>query len=211
MMDDSMSVTAPAVRAAAADAAAPSDRSERMAELLDAARGGSVAALGQITTELTPMMWQVARAAGLASDDAEDVVQTVWERLLTHLADIRVPQALISWLVVTTKHEAWRMRSHGRRQRPADQEWLTTIPDQATGTEELLVIDEQRRALWRAVSRLSAQCQELLRIVAFVPRPDYQSVSAALGMPVGSIGPTRGRCLAKVRLLLADELEGRKT
>ena len=56
--------------------------------------------------------------------------------------------------------------------------------------------------------RLSAQCQELLRIVAFIPRPDYQSVSAALGMPVGSIGPTRGRCLEKIRALLADELDG---
>jgi RNA polymerase sigma factor (sigma-70 family) len=216
MMDDSMSVTASARGAGPSDgnatsgAAAPSDRNERMADLLDAARGGSVEALGQITTELTPMMWQVARAAGLGADDAADVVQTVWERLLTHLADIRVPQALTSWLVVTTKHEAWRMRSNGRRQRPTDQEWLTTIPDQAAGTEEQVVIDEQRRALWRAVSRLSAQCQELLRIVAFVPRPDYQSVSAALGMPVGSIGPTRGRCLAKARTLLADELEGRR-
>ena len=60
-----------------------------MADLLDAARGGSEDALGQITAELSPMLWQVARAAGLGADDAEDVVQTVWERLLSHLADIR--------------------------------------------------------------------------------------------------------------------------
>jgi hypothetical protein len=62
--------------------------------------------------------------------------------------------------------------------------------------------------LWRAVGKLSAPCQELLRIIAFVPRPDYQSVSAALGMPVGSIGPTRGRCLEKLRVLLADDRNG---
>ena len=203
-MDESTSVTAPP------DRVGRSERSARMAELLDAARGGSEDALGQITAELSPVLWHVARAAGLGADDAADVVQTAWERLLSHLADIRVPQALVSWLVVTTKHEAWRLRSSGRRQRPADQEWLTAIPDEAAGAEEQIVLDEQQRALWRAVGRLSAQCQELLRIVAFIPRPDYQSVSAALGMPVGSIGPTRGRCLEKVRVLLADELDGRR-
>ena len=200
-MDDSMSATAPPGR---------TDRTARMADLLDAARGGSEDALGQITAELSPVLWHVARAAGLGADDAEDVVQTVWERLLSHLADIRVPQALVSWLVVTTKHEAWRMRSYGRRQLPADQEWLTELPDHTVSTEQQIVLDEQQRALWRAVGKLSAQCQELLRIVAFVPRPDYQAVSAALGMPVGSIGPTRGRCLEKIRNLLADELDGRK-
>jgi RNA polymerase sigma factor (sigma-70 family) len=205
MMDDSMPLAAPPARSDRPD------RTARMADLLDAARGGSEDALGQITAELSPMLWHVARAAGLGADDAADVVQTVWERLLSHLADIRVPQALISWLVVTTKHEAWRIRATSRRQQPADQEWLTAIPDQATGTEEQIVLDEQQRALWRAVGRLSAQCQELLRIVAFVPRPDYQSVSAALGMPVGSIGPTRGRCLEKIRALLTDERDGRRS
>jgi DNA-directed RNA polymerase specialized sigma24 family protein len=114
-MDESMSVTAPA------DRPERSDRTARMADLLDAAKGGNEDALGQITAELSPMLWHVARAAGLGADDAEDVVQTAWERLLSHLADIRVPQALISWLVVTTRHEAWRIRSSGRRQRPADQ------------------------------------------------------------------------------------------
>jgi RNA polymerase sigma factor (sigma-70 family) len=195
------------------DATAPlgrSDRSARVADLLDAARGGSDDALGQITAELSPLLWHVARAAGLSAGDAEDVVQTVWERLLSHLADIRVASALVSWLVVTTRHEAWRIRSRGRRQTPADQEWLTALPDRAAGTEEQVIIDEQHRALWLAVRQLSAQCQELLRIVAFVPRPDYQSVSVALGIPVGSIGPTRGRCLQKIRTLLADELDGRR-
>jgi RNA polymerase sigma factor (sigma-70 family) len=200
-MDDQRSATAPPGR---------STRSARMADLLDAARGGSDDALGQITAELSPMLWHVARAAGLSTDEAEDVVQTVWERLLSHLAGIRVPPALVSWLVVTTRHEAWRIRNAGRRQLPADQEWLVAIPDHATGAEEQVVIDEQHRALWQAVSQLSGPCQELLRIVAFVPRPDYQSVSAALGMPVGSIGPTRGRCLDKLRALLTDDLDGRR-
>lgn len=205
MTDDPRSATAPRGR----EPAVRPDRGERMADLLAAARGGSDDALGQITAELSPMLWQVARAAGLSADDAADVVQTAWERLLSHLVDIRVPSALIGWLVVTTRHEAWRTRSKGRRQVPADAEWLTALPDDGAGTEEQVVVEDQHRALWVAVGKLSAQCQELLRIVAFVPRPDYQSVSAALGMPVGSIGPTRGRCLDKLRALLADEIDGR--
>jgi RNA polymerase sigma factor (sigma-70 family) len=201
MMDDLRSATAPPGQ---------SDRTARMADLLDAARSGNDDALGLITEELSPLLWHVARATGLSATDAEDVLQTVWERLLSHSADIRVPSALVGWLVVTTRHEAWRIRSTGRRQLPADQDWLTALPDHATGAEEQIVIDEQHRALWLAVGQLSAKCQELLRIVAYVSRPDYQSVSTALGMPVGSIGPTRGRCLDKLRHLLADELDGTK-
>jgi DNA-directed RNA polymerase specialized sigma24 family protein len=69
-------------------------------------------------------------------------------------------------------------------------------------------MDDQRHVLWAAVSRLSARCQELLRIVAFAPRPDYAAVAAELGLPVGSIGPTRGRCLAKLRALLGLDASG---
>ena len=97
------------------------------------------------------------------------------------------------------------MRAAGRRQVPADQELFAALPDQGPGSEEQVIVDEQRRALWAAIGQLSARCQELLRIVAFAPRPDYATVAAALGMPVGSIGPTRGRCLAKLRALLGRE------
>ena len=70
------------------------------------------------------------------------------------------------------------------------------------------MVEDQRRALWTAIRQLSPRCQELLRITAFVPRPDYAAVAAELGMRVGSVGPTRGRCLAKLRaLLLANGLE----
>jgi RNA polymerase sigma factor (sigma-70 family) len=178
------------------------DRSARIAALLDAARRGSTGALEQIVIELNPMLWHVARATGLGNEDTEDVLQTVWTSLLSHLDGIRAPSALIGWLVVTTRREAWRVRATGRKQLPADQDWFSALPDRAPGSEEQAIIDDQRRELWLAVGKLSPQCQELLRIVAFVPRPDYQSVAADLGMPTGSVGPTRGRCLAKLRLLL---------
>jgi RNA polymerase sigma factor (sigma-70 family) len=172
------------------------------------ARQGSEEALGQIVTELTPMLWQVARAAGLSAGDAEDVVQTVWMRLIAHLDDIHTSAALTGWLVITARREAWRVCAAGRKQLPADTESFDALPTRGPGAEEQVIIDDQRRTLWRAISQLPGRCQELLRIIAFVPRPDYAAVAAELGMPIGSVGPTRGRCLAKLRTLLASTLEG---
>jgi RNA polymerase sigma factor (sigma-70 family) len=182
----------------------PPDRGAHMASLMGAARQGSEDALGQIVTELSPLLWQVSRSAGLSSGDAEDVLQTVWMRLVAHLEEIHSATALTAWLVTTTKREAWRVRAAGRRQVPADQESFAELPDEGPGSEEQVIVDDQRRALWATIGRLSARCQELLRIIAFAPRPDYAAVAAALGMPVGSIGPTRGRCLAKLRAQLAE-------
>jgi RNA polymerase sigma factor (sigma-70 family) len=184
------------------------DRSKRIAGLVDAARRGSEDALGQIVTELSPLLWQVARAAGLSTSDAEDVLQTVWMRLLAHLDGIHTSASLTGWLVITTRREAWRVSAAARRQLPADTELLSMLPDQGPGSEEQVIMDDQRRVLWQAIGQLSPRCQELLRIIAFVPRPDYAAVAAELGMPTGSIGPTRGRCLAKLRALLAGDLEG---
>jgi RNA polymerase sigma factor (sigma-70 family) len=175
-----------------------------MAGLLEAARSGNENALGELVTELSPMLWQVARAAGLDADDAMDVVQTAWLRLVDNLGEIRTSAAVIGWLVMTTKREAWHVRALARRNLPADEEWFTALPDRAPGSEEQVVNDDQRRTLWLAIGRLSPLCQELLRIVAFVPRPDYQAVAARLGMATGSVGPTRGRCLAKLRALLTQ-------
>jgi len=193
-VDDPGSVTAPAD---------PPDRRARLAGLMEAARDGSDHALGQIVTELSPLLWQVARATGLSRGDAEDVLQTVWTLLVAHLDGIRQSSALTSWLVTTTRREAWRVKDAGRRQLPADSEWLSALPDQRPGSEEQVIMNDQHRALWTAFRQLSSRCQELLRMVAFVSRPDYQAVAAELGMPTGSIGPTRGRCLAKLRALLA--------
>jgi RNA polymerase sigma factor (sigma-70 family) len=193
-------------RAASVRAGQP-DRATRIAALVSAARQGSDDALGEIVTEFSPLLWHVARAAGLTSSDAQDVIQTVWMRLLEHLDGIRTPAALTGWLVVTTRREAWRVRAAERKQIPADQESFAGLPHQGPGAEEQVIVDDQRRTLWTAIRQLSPRCQELLRIVAFVPRPDYAVVAAELGMQIGSIGPTRGRCLAKLRALLAGGLE----
>jgi RNA polymerase sigma factor (sigma-70 family) len=183
-------------------------RAARMADLLSAARTGSDDALGQIVNELSPLLWQVARSAGLSQGDAEDVLQTVWMRLITHLDGIHDASALTGWLVTTTKREAWRVRAASRKQLPVDQDVFADLPNKGPGSEEQVILADQRRELWAAIGMLSRRCQELLRIMAFAPRSDYATVAAALGMRVGSIGPTRGRCLAKLRAVLAGGPDG---
>jgi RNA polymerase sigma factor (sigma-70 family) len=195
-MDESMSISAPPDR---------SDRTARIADLLDAAKGGSEDALGQITAELSPMLWQVARAAGLSGSDSEDVVQTVWESLLTHLDTIHTPVALTGWLVTTARRESWRVRKADRRQSPADPETLISIPEHGGGSEDHVIMADELRQLRTAFLTLDPRCQELLRIVASVHRPDYSQVAGRMGMARGSVGPTRSRCLDKLRTALSQD------
>jgi len=183
----------------------PAARHAHLARCLERARAGDLGALDEVVEALTPLLWHVARAQGLQSDDAADVVQTTWLELLRRLHDIRSPQALTAWLVTATRREAWHTGARRRKQAGAGPELLDTLPDPGPDAEELVGRGERYQALWRNFQRLPARCRELLRVVAQADRPDYSVVSRALGMPVGSIGPTRGRCLAKLRaLLLAD-------
>jgi RNA polymerase sigma factor (sigma-70 family) len=175
------------------------DRPARLARSLERARGGEVGALDDVVRELTPLLWHVARAQGLEFADAADVVQTTWLELLRRLHEIRSPQALTAWLISTTKREAWQVNRRRRRFADADAELLDSVPDPSGELGERLIADERDRALWRHFRALSQRCRELLRIVAMVDRPDYDVVAEALGMPRGSVGPTRARCLAKLR------------
>lgn len=182
---------------------------ERLATVGGAAggTGGDDAAIAvdKLVAELTPILWQVARATGLGVHDAEDVLQTVWVSLLSHLDTIRTPGAVTAWLVTATRREAWRVAAAGRKTQPADHDRLLAIPDPRAGSEERVVLAEEQRALWAALRTLPPRCQELLRIVAFVPRPDYDQIAGRLGMNRGSVGPTRGRCLEKLRRALQTE------
>jgi RNA polymerase sigma factor (sigma-70 family) len=180
------------------------ERRDRLAELLVAAQAGERAALDRIVTELTPVLWQVARAQRLDRETCADVVQTTWLSLLTCLAGIENPTALIGWLVTVTKREAWRVRDVQGRAQPTSDEVFATLPDPGWLPEEQVLDRERAGLLWQAVTRLPQRCQDLLRVVAYVHRPDYEAVAAALGMPRGAIGPNRGRCLAKLRQVLAE-------
>ena len=193
-------VPAPAARVPARD-----DRRARLAELLRGAAAGRREDLDAIVAELTPLLWHVARGQGVDAAAAEDVVQTTWLCLLRHLREIRTPEALTGWLVTVARREAVRVHAAGTRERPVDTETLEWVHDGGETLDESLIEGERRGVLWRALRQLPERCQELLRVVAFVDRPDYDAVATALGMPRGSIGPTRGRCLAKLRVLLMSQ------
>jgi RNA polymerase sigma factor (sigma-70 family) len=184
------------------NAPAVDGRRERLAALLAGALAGRREDLDTIVVELTPLLWRVARAHGVDPAAAEDVVQTTWLILLRHLDRIRTPQALVSWLVTVARREALRVLGKRVREQPVTLAELEPVPDTAERADEVLVLDERRRVLWEAFRKLPERCRRLLQIVAYVDRPDYDEVSVALGMPKGSIGPTRGRCLAKLRTLL---------
>jgi RNA polymerase sigma factor (sigma-70 family) len=181
------------------------DREERLAELLEAARAGQRESLNEIVAELTPLLWHVVRAQGLDRDLAEDVVQTTWLRLLDHLDAIQTPRALTGWLVTVAKREAWHVGGVSRAGRPLDEQTAMALPDRAALPDEQVITDQRQRLLWTLVGRLDDRCQQLLRVIAFAPPANYAAVAVALGMPIGSIGPTRGRCLAKLRAMLAAE------
>jgi RNA polymerase sigma factor (sigma-70 family) len=179
----------------------------RLAGLLEQARDGKRDAMDAIVRELTPLLWHVARSEGLDEETSGDVVQGTWLSLLGSLHGIHSPIALTSWLITVTKREAWRVNGARRTER-ADEDVLAQLPDPAARPDEWAVADDQRKQLWRAVAQLSDRCQRLMRVVAFTHRPSYQEVGVALGIARGSIGPTRGRCLARLRALLAMDTEG---
>ena len=173
----------------------------RLAALLARAMAGDRDSLDEIVRELTPLLWHVARSEGLDEETSADVVQGTWLTMLASLGNIHTPIALTGWLITVTKREAWRINGARRIER-IDEDVVARLPDPADRPDEWLVADEQRRRLWRAVAQLSDRCQRLMRVVAFTHRPSYQEVSVALGIARGSIGPTRGRCLARLRALL---------
>jgi RNA polymerase sigma factor (sigma-70 family) len=182
--------------------ASQAERAARLASCLQRARAGEPAALDEVVRELNPVLWRVVRAQGLGVEEAADIVQTTWLELLRRLHEIQSPQALTAWLVTAARREAWRVRDRSRRHAPDAGSALDVLPDPAPEPEERLLADERDRVLWRHYQRLPERCRALLRIVAHVHRPDYDVVAEALGMPRGSIGPTRGRCLAKLREML---------
>ncbi|HET8658291.1 MAG TPA: sigma-70 family RNA polymerase sigma factor [Micromonosporaceae bacterium] len=177
----------------------------RLAQLLVSARAGDREAISELVRALTPLLWNAARAEGLDRELAEDAVQNAWLSLVRSSDNIRSPQALTSWLLTVTRRAARELSIRHARQRTVDPELLTGLPSQDPSTEERMVEDERHRRLWSNVERLPPRCRQLLRIIAFVERPDYDLVSHELRMPKGSIGPTRGRCLSKLRRLLAAD------
>lgn len=186
----------------------PEPRWQRAASCFQAWRDGDPRAMDELVRLMTPVLWHVVRAYGLERTLAEDVVQTVWLRLVRGHDAIKDARAVSAWLTTTARREAWRAgKADGRSDATEDADLETLLPAAASAEDEATAADGATR-LWAAVQRLDARCRRLMRVVAFDERPDYAEIARDLGMPVGSIGPTRGRCLAKLRALLDPTLGG---
>lgn len=170
-------------------------------DLVEAAARGGQDRWDEIVQRYLPLVFSVIRRYRLSSKDAEDVSQTVWLRLVEHLDAIREPRALPMWIATTTRNEALRLVTAHRRTTPVDPlntSALDAEVDSAALDEELLRAERQQ-AIRDGLAELSPRHRELLLLLVADPPLSYEEIGARLGMPVGSIGPTRARCLARLR------------
>jgi RNA polymerase sigma factor (sigma-70 family) len=153
------------------------------------------------------MVWAVCRGCGLSRSDAAEVSQTTWLRLVERLGSIHHPERLGSWLAVTARRESWRVSRRSGRTIPADTEATLSEREADEDIDHGVLAEERHDILRRAFETLHPRCQRLLRLLTADPAPAYVDVAAALDMPVGSIGPTRARCLECLRRRGVDLME----
>jgi RNA polymerase sigma factor (sigma-70 family) len=177
----------------------------RAGEVFERYRRGESAAMGELVAMLTPILWHTVRAQRMDRESTEDVLQTTWLSLVSHADSITDPRAVLQWMLVAARREAWRVLRGTARQAPfeIDEDTLQTPETDLPESQALRAADD--KVLWSHIAELPDRCRELLRVIAFADRPDYADLARALRMPVGSIGPTRGRCLAKLRARLTSD------
>lgn len=177
---------------------------EQVSHLVNLAAAGDQQAWNSLVAAFGPMIWAIARAHRLGDADAADVSQATWLALFEHLGTLHDPARVGAWLGTTARRECLRVLRDKERRVPVGDEFPEhESPDPSPGEE--LLLSERDAALWRGFGRLRASDQALLRLLTADPAPAYEEISAALDMPIGSIGPTRQRAIARLREQLDDE------
>jgi RNA polymerase sigma factor (sigma-70 family) len=167
---------------------------------LKGAAGGDAAAWDALVERYASLVWAVARSHRLSSADAADVSQTTWLRLVEHLDRIQQPARLGAWLATTARRESLAAIRRGARHvavGTADDLGQASLDEPSP--DGALIRAEEHSQVSRAFERLAERCQRLLRMLMADPAPSYEEVAEALGMPIGSIGPTRARCLERLQ------------
>ena len=171
-------------------------------ELVTRARRGDKQAWDEIVERYAPLIWSICRRYRLVGADAEDVGQMVWLHLVDQLDNLRDPAALPGWLATTARRECLRVLRAAARLPQATGPLTDTdnMPDpEAVSAEHELLVAERNAALREAFCDLPPGCQQLMALLTADPPVPYAEISARLGIPIGSIGPSRSRCLARLR------------
>lgn len=166
-------------------------------ELVVRARDGDGAAWARLVERHSGLLWSIARSHGLNDADSGDVVQTTWLRLVERIDGLRDPSATVCWLATTARNESLRLVRRRGRDLP-----VVPAPRAPEPEPDRVVLDRERVGLvGAALEALPRRCRTLLRLFALAP--GQSELAAALGIPVGSVGPTRARCLNALRRLVA--------
>ena len=161
----------------------------------------------RLVDQYARLIWAMTRDFKLAESDAADVVQVTWLRLLEHIDRLEHPARVGSWLAATARREC--LRSVAVRKKIVlahDDTVLDGVAISQPEVDERLLADERAQTVREALARLPRRWQQLLELLMTDPPASYIEISDQLGLPVGSIGPTRGRCLARLRVLLQASL-----
>jgi RNA polymerase sigma factor (sigma-70 family) len=166
--------------------------------LVEAARSGDAAAWRELVLRYEAMVRRIAVDHRLQGSDADDAVQNTWLRAVERLDTVEQPERVGGWLRTTAQRECLKVLREKRREGCYDID-LAALADAGTGPEGAALDDEARTVLTRAVDRLPDRRRRLIRTLYFAGGPGYTEVSRAVGIPIGSIGPTRRRALHSLR------------
>ena len=169
------------------------------ADLVAFAKGGDARAWNALVERFASLIWSICRKYQLDRADAEDVAQNVWTAFVNHLDSVRDPNALPGWLATITRRECFKVlratcKVPANAKAPED-----TPAESAVPAEHELLLAERSTALHEALCRLPLSSQRLLALLIADPPVPYAEISARLGIPIGSIGPSRRHCLEKLR------------
>jgi RNA polymerase sigma factor (sigma-70 family) len=175
-------------------------RGERdTASLVAAAAAGEAQAWQQLIDRYAVLIRSVCRSHRLCDADGEDVAQLTWLRAVEHIGCLRDPDRFGAWLATTARRECLRVLQGRRRVVPTCDEVRNPLFAAHVDEDEIAVAAERRAAVRRALTTLPPKQRTLLTLLHSEREPSYDAISARLGMPVGSIGPTRGRALERLR------------
>lgn len=164
---------------------------------------GDIYAWNRLVDQYSRLIWSITVSFKLGESDAADVVQTTWMRLIEHIDRIEQPARVGSWLASTARNECLRHMAARKRIVLVHEDSEFDGADQhVPEVDEALLASERARDVRRAMMHLPTQWQRLLEMLMADPPVSYAEISDRLGVPIGSIGPTRVRCLAKLRVLL---------